>query len=141
MLLVCFDEHHRIALVRCGPSGAGCPWALPAVQRRAAESYDRAAGRLTRLLAPAGAIRLGAVTGRTRPLASDSAARRRPVERRVFTGHVTVPGALSEARVLLTWVPYGQVAEQAAEVGIAELGLFVEGYVAGWIPDGWITLD
>ncbi|MEU9034627.1 hypothetical protein AB0D45_06890 [Streptomyces sp. NPDC048352] len=27
-----------------------------------------------------------------------------------------------------------------AHLGIPELEQFVEGYVDGWIPDGWITL-
>ncbi|MEU9385606.1 hypothetical protein AB0D38_33630 [Streptomyces sp. NPDC048279] len=34
-----------------------------------------------------------------------------------------------------------QVASQIAALGIPDLGMFLEGYVEGWIPDGWITLD
>ncbi|WP_277348172.1 hypothetical protein [Streptomyces zingiberis] len=41
----------------------------------------------------------------------------------------------------MVWVSYAQAAGYAADMGIADLGLFLEGYVEGWIPDGWISLD
>lgn len=140
-LLACFDRRHRVALIRTGPANADHPWTLPAVRRGKAESYRRAVQRLARVLAPAGAIRLGAVTGRIPAAAPGASLRRGQRERRLFTGHVTSPGALHDAAVPLVWLPYAQVAELALGLGIAELGLFLEGYVGGWIPDGRITLE
>ncbi len=40
----------------------------------------------------------------------------------------------------LAWLPYPQVAGHVSHLAIPDLGLFLEGYVEGWIPDGWITL-
>ncbi|MEU8870174.1 hypothetical protein AB0D24_03260 [Streptomyces javensis] len=88
-------------------------------------------------MAPAGAIRLGAVTGRIPapgPLPQPQG------ERRVFTGHVTSPGALPGTGMPLTWLPYAQVTAYIGDLGVTDLGLFLQGYVDGWIPDGWITL-
>ncbi|MGW2009755.1 hypothetical protein [Streptomyces nigrescens] len=140
VLLACFDRRHRVALIRPGPPNVGQPWTLPAVQRGKAERYRRAARRLACAMAPAGAIRLGAVTGRI-PAAAPGAMPWRRGGRRIFTGHVTSPGALYDAGVPLVWLPYSQVTEISAGLGAADLALFLEGYVGGWIPDGWITLE
>lgn len=63
-------------------------------------------------------------------------------EARIFTGHVGpgVPLAHVQGGAELCWVPYRQVPLEVGHVGIPDLGLFLEGYVQGWIPDGWITL-
>jgi hypothetical protein len=82
------------------------------------------------------------VTGRVAVTAPspDRPARRR--EARVFTAHTGLPeerpAAIGDDPV--RWFPYRQVASEAAYLGIPELALFLEGYVDGWIPDGWITL-
>ncbi len=140
MHLVCFDRQHRIALIRPGGPGDGHPWMLPAVRRERSESYRRAARRLARTMAPAGAIRLGTVTGRI-PTAASGAWPQRRGGRRVFTSHAASPGALRGVGVPLVWLPYAQVADWVTGLGVGDLGLFLEGYVDGWIPDGWITLQ
>ncbi|MCX5101318.1 hypothetical protein OG887_17085 [Streptomyces sp. NBC_00053] len=140
VILACFDQGHRIALIRPEPPAAGHPLRLPTVQRRGAESYGRAARRLARELAPTGAVRMGKVTGLIRA-AGPGCASRRPVERRLFTAHATFAGGVCAAGELLAWVPYAQVVGRTAGMAIAELGLFLEGYVGGWIPDGWISLE
>lgn len=93
------------------------------------------------MMAPAGAIRLGAVTGRIPAPAPGNSPRRGHGERRIFAGHVASPGALLGADVPFVWLPYAQVAECVGDLGVADLGLFLQGYVGGWIPDGWITLE
>ncbi|QKV93010.1 hypothetical protein HUT19_15635 [Streptomyces sp. NA02950] len=141
VLLVCFDRRHQVALFPPGPSETGRSWALPAVQRRPAEPYRRAAQRLACAMAPPGGIRLGAVTGRIRPTAPGTWPRRRQGERRIFTAHLTARGAVHDTAVALVWLPYARVAERVGGVGAADLDLFLKGYVGGWIPDGWITLE
>ncbi|GAB2879207.1 hypothetical protein GCM10027074_54430 [Streptomyces deserti] len=63
-------------------------------------------------------------------------------EHRLFTAHVPAPGDLRPpwdgAQLLSS--PYREAAEQVAHLAIADLDAFLEGYVEGWIPDGWITL-
>ncbi|MGW2280216.1 hypothetical protein [Streptomyces sp. NPDC001770] len=39
------------------------------------------------------------------------------------------------------WWPLTEVALLEHRVFPRELGTFLTGYVEGWIPDGWITLD
>ncbi|MBL1101923.1 hypothetical protein [Streptomyces coffeae] len=141
VLLACFDRRHRVALLDHGIAAAGRLWALPSVRQRTAEPYRRAAQRLARTMAPAGAIRLGAVTGRVPAPASGATWPRRQGERRIFTGHVTSLCALPGADMPLTWLPYAQVAACIGDLGVTDLGLLLQGYVDGWIPDGWITLE
>ncbi|KAK1185268.1 hypothetical protein B7755_048630 [Streptomyces sp. NBS 14/10] len=141
VLLACFDRRHQVALLHAGAPDTGRLWALPSVRRGKGEPYRRAARRLARMMAPAGAIRLGAVTGRIPAPAPGNSLRPEQGERRIFTGHVTSPGGLPGAAVPLVWLPYAQVAEHVADLGVADLGLFLQGYVGGWIPDGWITLE
>ncbi|GAA2329004.1 hypothetical protein GCM10010246_09500 [Streptomyces cuspidosporus] len=112
---------------------AGRLWALPSARRGKGEPYRLAARRLARMMAPAGTIRLGAVTGRIPGPALGNSLRRGHSERRIFTGHVTSPGALSGADVPLVWLPYAQVAVRVGGLGVADLGLFLQGYVGGWI--------
>ncbi|MGW1494572.1 hypothetical protein [Streptomyces sp. NPDC002402] len=40
----------------------------------------------------------------------------------------------------ILWVPHAEVAQAVASLGIPDLDAPIEGYVGGWIPDGWITL-
>ncbi|MFF7036843.1 hypothetical protein [Streptomyces griseus] len=46
----------------------------------------------------------------------------------------------SDSRPPMLWVPWRQAVGEVAYLGIPELELFVEGYLEGWIPDGWVTL-
>lgn len=103
----------------------------------------RTAGRLVHWLAGStgAAVRLGAVTGRIphactacRPSASCG-------ERRLFTAHATTAHSRGPGGIPLTWVAHAQVASRVGHLDIPDLRLFLEGYVEGWIPDGWITLD
>ncbi len=54
---------------------------------------------------------------------------------RVFTAHTE-----GDLRPAWLWIPWRQALERVAHHGIPELELFVQGYLEGWIPDGWITL-
>ncbi|GGZ20851.1 hypothetical protein GCM10010365_46470 [Streptomyces poonensis] len=65
----------------------------------------------------------------------------RPGERRLFTGHLTCEGGSDDIAAPMTWVPHTQVAASVADMGTADLGPFLEGYVGGWIPDCCITLE
>ncbi|MBA2806909.1 hypothetical protein E0500_005475 [Streptomyces sp. KM273126] len=141
VLLACFDPAHRIALTRPETLGDEWPPALPAIRRRTGEPYRQAAARLVRAMAPAGVFRFGKVTGRIRAAEPGSAAQQR-AERRLFTAHVPAPGDLHLpwGGAQLVWFPYGAAAAQVAHLAIMDLDAFLEGYVEGWIPDGWITL-
>ncbi len=141
VLLACFDPAHRIALTRPETLGDGRPSTLPAIRRRTSEPHRQTAARLARAMAPAGALRFGKVTGRIPAVAPD-ARRQLRAERRLFTAHVPAPGDLHPPwdGVQLVWVPYGEAAAQVAHLAIADLDAFLQGYVEGWIPDGWITL-
>ena len=141
VLLACFDPAHRIALIRSGTPGGDRRLGLPAIRRRTGEPYRRAAARLARAMAPAGALRFGKVTGRIPTVAENGSAQPR-AERRLFTAHVPAPDDphAPEDGPHLVWCPYGDVAAEIAHLAIADLDLFLQGYVEGWIPDGWITL-
>ncbi|MFF7643967.1 hypothetical protein [Streptomyces canus] len=141
VLLACFDPAHRIALIRPGIPGDGRPLALPAVRRRTGEPYGKAAARLAGAMAPAGGLRFGKVTGRIPAVAEGSSVQPR-AECRLFTAHIPAPGDLHAPGdgAHLVWCPYGDVAAEVAYLAIADLGLFLQGYVEGCIPDGWITL-
>lgn len=141
VLLACFDPAHRIALIRPGMPGDGRPPALPAIRHRTGEPYGKAAARLARAMAPAGALRFGKVTGRI-PAAERGSAAQQRADRRLFTAHVPAPGDLHPpcGGAQLVWLPSGEAAAQVTHLAIADLDAFLEGYVEGWIPDGWITL-
>lgn len=141
VLLACFDPAHRIALVRPGVPGDGRSLALPAIRRRTGEPYRKAAARLARAMAPAGTLRFGKVTGRI-PAAAPCGQARRRAERRLFTAHVSSQDALHApwGGTRLVWFPRGDASAQLAHLTITDLDLFLQGYVQGWIPDGWITL-
>ncbi|NEC86412.1 hypothetical protein [Streptomyces sp. SID12501] len=141
VLLACFDAARRIALIRPEAPGDGQRLSLPATERRTGEPYRRAAVRLARTMTPAGVLRLGRVTGRI-PAAAQCAPARRRAERRLFTAHVSSPDVLHAPwdGTQLAWLPHGDAAAQLAHLAIADLDLFLQGYLQGWIPDGWITL-
>jgi len=141
VLLACFDPVHRIALTRPGRLGGKRPPALPAIRRRTGEPYRQAAGRLARAMALSGRLRFGKVTGRI-PAAGRDSAGQQCGERRLFTAHVPEPGDLHAPAdgTHLVWLPYDEAAAQVAHLTITDLDAFLEGYVEGWIPDGWITL-
>ncbi|MEH6373825.1 hypothetical protein V7793_05640 [Streptomyces sp. KLMMK] len=139
--LVCFEERHRIALL--SPQAPhDCRWTLPGTRRRECESYPEAAQRLLHILAPPGALMLAATEGRIQASAPVPSRRSRRWETRLFLTHATDPSALTAPAGSgeLYWVPYRQAARVVTGLAIPELGYFLDGYVGGWIPDGWITL-
>lgn len=139
--MACFDPAHRIALICPGVLGDIRPPTLPALRRRTGEPYRTAAARLARAMAPAGTLRFGKVTGRI-PAAEHGSTAKQRAEHRLFTAHVPAPGDLHPPwdGAQLLWSPYREAAEQVAHLSIADLDAFLQGYVEGWIPDGWITL-
>ncbi|MFC4517304.1 NUDIX domain-containing protein [Streptomyces ehimensis] len=139
--LVCFDPRHRIALLSPQPPHA-CQWTLPGVRRREHESYPAAARRLLDSLAPPGTLTLAGLEGRVQASAPPRGGRARRREVRVFLTRATDPSALTAPACEgeLCWVPYRQAARAVADLAIPELEDFLDGYVGGWIPDGWITL-
>jgi hypothetical protein len=92
-------------------------------------------------MAPAGGLRFGKVTGRI-PAAERGRAAQKRAERRLFTARVPTPGDLQSPweGTQLVWFPYGEAAVQVAHLAITDRDALLEGYVEGWIPDGWITL-
>ncbi|MFI5887991.1 hypothetical protein [Streptomyces sp. NPDC051554] len=113
--------------------------------RHASEPYARAAGRLLRAMTPGGgsAVRLGTVTARIPPAVPGAGMPQLTGERGLFTAHTRNPDGLSPPPDVtrLVWLPYPQVAGHVGHLHIPDLGRFLEGYVDGWIPDGWITLE
>lgn len=61
----------------------------------------------------------------------------------MFTAHTRRPDSLlpPPGVTRLVWLPYPQVADRVGHLHIPGLALILEGYVDGWIPDGWITLE
>ena len=139
---MCFDPQHRLALARFGSADPAGPWTLPSQRQSGGESCDAAAARLVTTLASPGVLRFGAVTGRAEVISLNGAARPRRPEAHIFTAHVRSASALNSAGGggALRWIPYGDAARAVHHLGIPDLGNFLDGYVNGWIPDGWITL-
>ncbi|MBT2451823.1 NUDIX hydrolase [Streptomyces sp. ISL-43] len=142
VFLVCFDTRHRVALLRAGPPGAGGRWALPAGRRSDGESHVRAARRLASVVAPLGGVHFGGLTGRFKADTGGVGAGPHRSEAWIFTVHLGLASALPhvQGKAELRWVPYRQIPLEVRHLGIPDLELFLEGYVEGWIPDGWITL-
>lgn len=92
------------------------------------ESYRAAACRL----AVGPALRFGGTVARLDLPSYGDCVRRNA---RLYTVHVG-----SDSRPPMLWVPWRQAVGEVAYLGIPELELFVEGYLEGWIPDGWVTL-
>ncbi|MCX5200631.1 hypothetical protein OG897_04015 [Streptomyces sp. NBC_00237] len=138
-LLILLDARHHVALLPTGPDGR---LALPSIRRRERETYDAAVRRITVGTFHASTLRLGEVIGRVEPPPpvphawSAPAARR---EARIFFAHFP-KGSPSVTDHSIRWVPHTSVAEAVTAQDIPELGPFIEGYIDGWIPDGWITL-
>lgn len=126
--LLCFGPGHEVLVVRRGPSGGVT---LPSTLRRERETYDQAAGRLMAI----GAIRLGDTVARVESPSAPSLSGR--CEARIFTAHADRLFPVAAGG----WGPWSDLLPGLSHLGIPELSLFVEGYLAGWIPDGWITLE
>ncbi|MER6081257.1 hypothetical protein [Streptomyces sp. NPDC001833] len=89
------------------------------------------------------AVSLGPVTGRIPQAAHGAGAGQLIGEQRLFTAHTRHADSLSPppGAARLVWLHYSQVAGHVGHLHIPDLGLFLEGYVDGWIPDGLITLE
>lgn len=63
-------------------------------------------------------------------------------EARVFIAHVdtadTAPAADGDSPVY--WAPRAHGGRLLEHLAIPELDRFIEGYIDGWFPGGWITL-
>jgi ADP-ribose pyrophosphatase YjhB (NUDIX family) len=142
VFLVCFDRKHRVALIRRNITGRPEQLALPAAQRGQREAYESAARRLMVRLAPIGALRPGDLVGYVEATWLPEATPRIRREARVFIAHVEgdEPGLWPNEDEAVIWHPYRQAAQEVAHLAIPELDLFLQGYVEGWIPSGWITL-
>ncbi|MEV7392594.1 hypothetical protein [Streptomyces sp. NPDC091215] len=116
---------------------------LPAVRPRRAETYARAAGRLVRAVTvtTGSPVCLGTVTARIPPAAPGGRTPHAQGERRLFTAHTATAHRQQPDGNGLMWIAHTHVASHVSALGIPDLGLFLGGYVEGWIPDGWITLD
>ncbi|MER6389755.1 hypothetical protein ABT236_14915 [Streptomyces sp. NPDC001523] len=122
---MCLDECHRLGLVQYSPG----LMSLPMDACAEGESYRAAACRL----AAGSAFRFGGTVARLARVSPVDGGRRKV---RLFTVHVEgKPGAKQ------LWVPWRQALRELAHLEIPEFELFLEGYIEGWIPDGWITLD
>ncbi|MFJ4870551.1 hypothetical protein [Streptomyces sp. NPDC088757] len=127
--LLCFDSRRRLLLLPGRRSGTGGVLTLPAVRRRECETYEQAA---LRLLSNHSARRGDVVAHAEIPLSPGGG--RRQV--RVYAAHALAPDGNREA----CWIPWRDAVRQLEPLAIPEFAAFVEGYVEGWIPDGWITL-
>ncbi|MFJ7629814.1 hypothetical protein ACIQZN_25285 [Streptomyces sp. NPDC097595] len=126
--LLCFGPDHELLTVRQEP---GAEPALPRTRRRERETYVQAASRLM----TACTMRPGDAVARIGSLPLWSPAGR--CEIRVFTGHTRELFPVRAGG----WEPWEDVLPRLAHPVSPELALFAKGYVRGWIPDGWTTLD
>ncbi|MGI5450272.1 NUDIX hydrolase [Streptomyces sp. CA-243310] len=122
--LVCFDDLHRMGLVQYSPGLMSLPMGACAP----GESYRAAACRLAAGLA----FRFGGTVARLDGVSPGDGAHRKA---RLFTMHVEGGPGPSQL-----WLPWRQALGEVAHLGIPEFEPFLEGYLEGWIPDGWITL-
>ncbi|MCX4581513.1 hypothetical protein [Streptomyces sp. NBC_01481] len=123
--LLRFDGRQRIGLVRHARDSLSLPTAACAPQ----ESYREA---VCRLVDGAAALRFGGVVARLDVYPHGAAAHRKV---RLFTAH-----AERSCSASWLWMPWRQAVLRLPSLGTSELAEFVEGYLEGWIPDGWITL-
>ncbi|MEV8340970.1 hypothetical protein [Streptomyces niveus] len=75
---------------------------------------------------------MGRVAARIRSAAREVASGR-PARRCLVTAHVSFAGGAWGGDGRVVWIAYAQAAGYAADMGVADLGLFLEGYVEGWI--------
>ena len=143
VFLVCFDRRHRVALVSVGLAVEPGSMTLPMVRKGERESYKAAAGRISVGRIPAAALRPANLVGRVEASLPIPAGRGRRREARIFMAHLDreapqfPSGGCGES---ILWVAHTEVAQAVASLGIPDLDALIEGYVDGWIPDGWITL-
>jgi hypothetical protein len=128
--LLCFDLRRRLLLTSGSPPAGGGVPTLPMIRCQERETYERAARRL--LLGRS--VRRGDVVARVRAAPFPGGGYR---EARVYTAHSLAPQADLEG----CWIPWCDAVQDLGHLKIPELAVFVEGYLGGWIPDGWITLE
>ncbi|MFD5106337.1 hypothetical protein [Streptomyces cinereoruber] len=125
--LLCFGPGRELLTVRPRP---GAVRALPSVRRRERETYEEAA----RGLMGRGAMRAGDTVARIGPVPAWAPDGRR--EARLVTCHASTLFPFAGG----IWEPWETALAGLRHPGGSELGAFVEGYLGGWIPGGWITL-
>ncbi|WP_157878832.1 hypothetical protein [Streptomyces sp. CT34] len=143
VLVACFDGNHRVALLDHGPAHDGPP-ALPTTRRHAGESYAGAAARLLKGIVPEAEARLGDLVGRLEALRPYGALHEVRKPARLFTAHVDssgIPRSPYRGAACLRWLAHPEVPCVIDYLGIPDLDHFLEGYVHGWLPEGWITLQ
>lgn len=141
VFLVCLDQDRRVALVRTdAPSTQRLT--LPTTQREQRESYESAAQRLMTGLGHTVALRPGDLVGRMEAEAVPTMPPGTRREARVFLAHIVSDGLdpRPNGEGPIVWYPYVQATKEVRHLAIPELALFLEGYIEGWIPGGWITL-
>lgn len=128
--LLCFDPQRRL-LLRPGrtPDGAQA-LTLPVGRCRERETYGQAVQRIVSGLR----VRRGDVVARVEGPAAPG---REWCEARIFTAHSFTSFADDGGR----WFPWSDAVRHVDHLAIPELAAFVEGYLGGWIPEGWITLQ
>ncbi|MFJ4964300.1 hypothetical protein ACIP6P_17915 [Streptomyces sp. NPDC088729] len=126
---LCFDSQHRVLLVPDERPDAGGTLTLPMVRCQEAESYTRASRRLL----SGHAVRKGDVVARVRTISPEG----QPREARLCTAHATAPADGREGQ----WIPWPDAVQFLKHLALPDLDVFIEGYLGGWIPNGWITLD
>lgn len=128
--LLCFDPRRRLLLASGSSPAGGGVLTLPTTRCREGEAYERAARRLL----SGRSVRRGDVVARVRAAPFPGGGCR---EARIYTAHSSAPWAGLEG----CWIPWCDAVQNLGHLEIPELAVFVEGYLGGWIPDGWITLE
>ncbi|MFF3030747.1 hypothetical protein ACFVS7_06990 [Streptomyces rubiginosohelvolus] len=141
ILLLCFNEKHEVALVPEHQGVHDARWTLPRL--RVGDHFAQLAG-LDRPLADSGlpTFRWGAVEGRVVSGGDLPGRGHGAAETRIVCAHAVGSAARSLAPPpSIRWVPYLRAPRMLAHLDVPDLGLFMRGYVEGWIPDGVITLE
>lgn len=131
--LVLFDCHRLLGLTR---RSVDAPLTLPTVSIHGGDTYLDATEQFLRAHLPRSAWRWGNVVGHL--LAPLPCGNEKRNEARVLTVHVEGPGDPNGG---MEWQHYPNALDMARNHCVPDLDVFIEGYLGGWIPDGWITLD
>ncbi|MFK0296803.1 hypothetical protein ACIQU6_40915 [Streptomyces sp. NPDC090442] len=134
-VLIALLSYDGQAVLLCRPGGAEA-WRPVHITLPEGHTVAASVRRWVRC-AYIGEVRWGSVTGRLRVPRHGVG----PLEAEVVIVKATAPVGAGQFGASACWWPLARLPESGVALFPMELGLLLQGYVEGWIPDGEITLD